>query len=370
MARKYVYRKKCLIALFTVLDFIGNIVFLPVRHSSSKRDEAKDGKILLIRADHIGDVVSATAVIDPLRKTFPRTVIDLLAPSGCADLLAGDPQLNNVLSFDAPWFDRRSFDLKKHFRGWKNLVRIIKSGGYDTVIDLRGDFRHILAMFAAGVPGRISYGITGGGFLLTCEVPYEGVMHEADRNVELLRPLGVSGEAGKVRLSFAAESGKGTSRMRDEAGISGDYAVLHPMPGHSAKEWSIDGFSYVARYLKEKKGLRSVLVGGKGEKDYVHEIVKDSESGAIDLSGRTGLAELGELVKNAKLFVGVDSGPAHIAAACGTPSVVLFSGANDPRQWAPRGDNVRVIYPGEGKDLLYISPKQACRVTDEVLAAG
>lgn len=362
MGKKYVYRKKCFVALFTVLDFIGNVVFLLARRRSPLRNENWCGKILLIRVDHIGDVISAMVVIDSLRKTFPRAVIDFLVPSGCADMLSGNKQLNNVLRFDPPWFDRKPFDLMRHIGGWKELKNIIKDGGYDTVIDLRGDFRHILAMFAAGVESRISYGITGGGFLLTREVSHDGVMHETDRNMELLRPLGVKGEVGKTCVYISEDGAK------DLPDITGDYVVIHPVPGHAAKEWSIDSFSYVVRYLKEEKGLRSVFVGGEGDEAYTGEIVKDSESGAIDLSGRTSLVGLGELIKKAKLFVGVDSGPAHIAAASGTPSVVLFSGANDPCQWAPKGSNVKVICPGEGKDLSYISPKEACRVIDEVLA--
>ncbi|MFH1664555.1 MAG: glycosyltransferase family 9 protein, partial [Candidatus Omnitrophota bacterium] len=81
----------------------------------------------------------------------------------------------------------------------------------------------------------------------------------------------------------------------------------------------------------------------------------------------TNIGTLGAILEKASLFVGVDSGPAHISAAAGIPTIVLFSGANDPAQWAPRGKNVRVIFPGLGNDLSHISTEEVCGVVDEVV---
>ena len=87
----------------------------------------------------------------------------------------------------------------------------------------------------------------------------------------------------------------------------------------------------------------------------------------IRMPGGNGISVLAEIIRGSSLFIGVDSGPAHISAALNVPTIILFSGINDPKQWAPRGSNVRIIYPGPGKDLSPVSPEQVCAAADEVL---
>ncbi len=220
-------------------------------------------------------------------------------------------------------------------------MRVIKNGRYDVAIDLRGDARHILAIFLAGVKRRISYGITGAGFLLTHEVPYEGIKHETERNVDLLSVLGIRNvHLSGVKLSFSGRNKDNTEGLLRKSGLSGPFVVIHPIPGHVGKKWDNRAFAGVIRFLKREKGLLSVLVGSAADIDEIKEIISLAEVEAVNMAGKTTIGTLGGVISGALLFVGVDSGPAHIAAALGVPAIILFSGVNDPRKWAPRGKKV------------------------------
>ncbi|MFH1664925.1 MAG: glycosyltransferase family 9 protein, partial [Candidatus Omnitrophota bacterium] len=328
---KYVFKKKIYTAIFAMIDVIGNVVVFPFRRFRREAPVLAK-KVLLVRVDHIGDVMTATAVLEPFKRRYPGAVIDFMAPVWAGDFLENDPFIDKHIVFNAPWFERGGSGFAAKVKGFFRMVRLIREGNYDAGIDLRGDFRHILAMFLAGLKCRVGYGITGGGFLLTRQVPYEGRLHEAERDMALLGPFGVKGRVNGVSLTFSAEDRKKSAEVLKEAGINGPYMVLHTVPGHASKNWSPDNFARLARYLMDKKKLDILMAGSAGDRGYLKDIIFKGAVGAIDISGLTNIGTLGAILEKASLFVGVDSGPAHISAAAGIPTIVLFSGANDPAQ--------------------------------------
>lgn len=367
---KYVFKKKYLIVLVYLFDAIGYILSLPFKIFEPELTQKKDPRILLIRLDHIGDVINATSVLDPLRRTFPEAGIDLLVPSWAEDIFNDGCPLDGIIKFDAPWFSRKKATPIMHLKGFIRMVRLMADGHYDIAVDLRGDLRHIAAMTMAGIKRRISYGITGGGFMLTAEVPYKGVMHETDRNMALFASLGVHGPSGDTKLYYSDISRREADRVRGEKDIKPPYAVIHTVPGYSMKVWQAEGFAGVIDYITSRKQLRPVMVGSSFDKDYIEKVKTGTGIDVIDLSGMTDLGTLGVIIKDAALFVGIDSGPSHISASMGVPTVILFSGINDPDQWAPHGDNVRVIYPGDGMDLSSVGAEEVCRAIDEVVGGS
>ncbi|MDP8299906.1 MAG: glycosyltransferase family 9 protein [Candidatus Tantalella remota] len=358
---KYVYKKNIYKVLFTILDGIGKIVVFPMRWSP-REETAEAGRILVIRCDHIGDVISSSVVLKPLRKAYPEAVIDLMTSSAGADILKGDSHVDNVIPFTAPWFVRGGKS-ESVLTGVRRMARVIRNGKYDVAIDLRGDVRHIAAMLLAGVRKRISYGITGGGFLLTDEVPYSPPVHETIRNIDLLAPLGIFPDKIAVELRFADSDIADSKALVRASGIKGSYAVIHSASGRSSKNWSPDNFAGILRFLADQKNMIPVVVGGTSDKETIGEQAPET----VDLRGKTGLGMLGPIISEASFFIGLDSGPAHIAAAVGTPTVILFSGTDDPDQWAPNGGNVRVICPGEGKDLSCVTLKEVMEVINKLV---
>jgi len=362
---RYAYKKKIYIFVFTVVDAVGSILFKAVRAFSGKRSERQEvpGRILLIRIDHIGDIINSTVVLEPIRKAFPDAAIDFLAPSWAAEILENNRHLDNVIRFDPPWFDRRVSGFSGQFKGIFSLTDIIRKGDYDLCVDLRGDFRHILAMSLAGVKRRVGYGITGGGFMLTDEVPYEENAHETGKNTRLLKTVGVEADASRVDLEFRDSDREAAGRLVSRESIEGKYAVIHTTPGHNMKEWDRGKFNDIMRYISEEKCFMPVKVGGVA--DPMDPGSKDVR--IVDIAGKTTLGVLYNVIKGASLFVGVDSAPAHMAAAAGVPTIILFSGINDPGRWAPSGTNVKVLYPGAGRDLLGIKVEDVRRMIDEMV---
>jgi ADP-heptose:LPS heptosyltransferase len=120
--------------------------------------------------------------------------------------------------------------------------------------------------------------------------------------------------------------------------------VLHVASGTPAKQWPIDHWQELIGRLVVEHGAQIVLVGTAGDRTMARRILSPVPCpGVADWTGRLDLAELGALLQRSDLFIGADSGPAHLAATVGTPAVVLFSGTNDSRQWRPFGEQVRVV---------------------------
>ena len=365
---KYVFKKTRYRILFGALDILGNIIMFPKKMFRSKKISSFK-KILIIRLDHIGDVINSTAVFKPLRGRYPEAVIDLLVSSQSADIVRNNKDVNDVICFNAPWFERGVRVSYGWLKGLRKMIRIIAEGRYDLCIDLRGDFRHIIAMYFAGVERRIAYGITGGGFLLTDNVIYDGSMHEIERNLCLLRDIGIEDTIGNVEISFPGKEAEKTRDLVKTSGIFGEYAVLHVNPGHDSKIWDNVKFAKVVRYIFCEKGFIPIIVGSARDGEIAAEIqnISGEDIPLKDLTGKTTLGMLYHLVCGARLFVGLDSAPGHIAASCGIPVVTIFSGTNDPAEWAPRGDNVELVYPGEGNNLSVVDPEDVFRGIDEIL---
>ena len=339
----YIFKKKPYVYLFSAIDFLGGILFLPF--SIFKRKAPGNvGKILLIRLDHIGDVVYSTAIPQNLKEHYRGAKITFLVPSAAKDIVMNNPYVDEVICYDAPWFSRNE---KKEFElsSFLMLSEGLKRQGYDLGFDLRGDFRHILLMAMAGIKFRVGYGITGGGFLLHRMVDYREGVHSLEHNLDLLRGMGVKIINFSLQL-YSSE--KDESRINDllkESGLTGeDFIVtVHPYAGYSSKNWLDDRFAELINILKENYKAKIILVGSENDRAKTDELIRISRSTAINAAGRISLVGLYTLLKRSKLFIGLDSGPSHIAASTGKPSVILFSGTNSIQQWGAKGGNAVII---------------------------
>jgi heptosyltransferase-2 len=222
----------------------------------------------------------------------------------------------------------------------------LRSQRYDIAIDVRGDFTVAALMAAIGAKRRVGWPCAGGEFLLTDAVDYVVGRHEVESRHAILKTLG-DAVRGIAAPSFAPS----TEAERFIAHMLGDFRrgprpllVFHVGAGTAAKTWPAAQWRELIGRSIVELDARIILVGGAGDMETARSITHDQFwPGLMDWTARLTLEQLAALARRARVFVGADSGPAHLAAAAGAEVVALFSGSTEPARWRPWGESVRVL---------------------------
>ena len=265
----------------------------------------------MIRLGALGDMVLSFAAFAALRAHHAGDDITLLTTAPFADL-----------SRRAPWFDHVVLDAKPAWWNLPGLARLRRQlRGFDLVYDLQTSSRSSRYFRLAGRP-------PWSGIAPGCSLPHANprrdFMHTLERQHEQLVMAGIT-TFPPPDLSWLAAPGG--------LGLRPPYALLVPgaSPHRPAKRWPAARFAELADLLAGR-GITPVVLGGQAEAPLAAAI-----PAALDLTGRTSHADIATLARGAALAVGNDTGPMHLIAATGCPSVVLFSADSDPALTAPRG---------------------------------
>jgi ADP-heptose:LPS heptosyltransferase len=286
-------------------------------------------RILVIKLGALGDVVQALNACGFIRRYHAADRIALLTAAPFADLARRSGL------FDEIEIDARPGALQ--IFAWLALRRYLRRGRFARVYDLQTSDRSsfYFRLFAPG-PFPEWSGIAKG-----CSHPHANperdFMHTLERQAEQLRMAGIeAAAAGTPDVSFLQAD---ISRFAPPA----PYVLL--VPGGAAhrtrKRWPVERFAAAATELAGR-GLAPVLLG-IGAEAPLAERIRALAPGTIDLAGRTDLADIAALARGARGALGNDTGPMHLIAAAGTPTVVLFSGESDPTLCAPRGPRVTAL---------------------------
>ncbi len=329
--------------LMFCFDQAGTVFALPFGLSKKTLTFHEVRKILVIRLDHIGDVVMTKPAIRALHKKFPHAEIDLLVSEEVAPLFRHAKEIRHVIQSPRSWF-AKNISFGQSYREFFRLLNLIKKKHYDLGIDFRGDVRNILLMSMAGVGYRLGYGITGGGFLLHDNVPYDPAVHQVLSNLRLLESLHILHDNKLLPFEHSNEE---TSVFWQKAGkeLSPSLKprlILHMGSGYPSKRWPAEKFLELIYLLEKEELAQIVLIGTESEKAFMPDL-KPLSDRLIDLRGKTQLSDLPVLFDASDLFVGNDSGPAHIAAAQGLEIVLLASGTNEIRYWYPWTEKLHII---------------------------
>ncbi|NQT96040.1 MAG: glycosyltransferase family 9 protein [Candidatus Omnitrophica bacterium] len=340
---KYIFKNKFYIFIVSIVDFLGNIIFLPFK-IFKKKAPGNIANILVIRLDHIGDVIFSTPIPQNLRAHYRGAKVTFLVGSWAKEIIINNPYVDEVICYDAPWFKRSKggrFKILKFIR----LAAELRRHNYDIGFDLRGDLRHILLMFLGGVKFRVSYGITGGGFMLHKRCVYREGTHSLEHNLDMLRETGVAVKDKDIYIYSSAKDKASVKDFLTRSGISENdtIAVVHPFAGSISKNWLDQRFAQLLMILHKDYDTKAVLVGSEKDKTPIGNIIKASQAPMLNAAGALSLGGLLELINKSKIFIGVDSGPSHIAALHDKPSVILYSGTNSPDEWGPLSKEAVVI---------------------------
>jgi ADP-heptose:LPS heptosyltransferase len=207
-------------------------------------------------------------------------------------------------------------------------------------------------LWLSGARRRVGWACGGGGFLLTESPDFVLDRPEAQSRLALLNTLGIRTATGEdvrlPRFPLADDARNGVDRWLAEQFPAGPPCdrlfVVHVGSGMPAKRWPAEHWRELIRHLAAAPDAQVVLVGSEADRIIAARILAGRPwENVADATGRLRIVELAALADRACVFVGADSGPAHLAAAVGTPVVVLFSGTNSSRQWRPAGQWVRVV---------------------------
>ena len=285
--------------------------------------------ILLIATRHIGDVLLTTPLLRSLRVAYPDARIDMLVYNWTADVLDGNPDVNNVISVNQdPRFSEYATLMKKIFRH------------YDLAVSTLTSDRPILYAFWAAhkrvslvPPYRLKDAwkrwVTQGWVELD-----DWDTHTVIQNLRLCDVLDIHRHYDVV-VPESPDSSETLNTVLPFPWQTTPYAVLHMVPLRFYKRWTIQGWKEVALHL-DVLGLRIVIVGGsdKEEADYVRQFIQNRSPKTVDLTGKLKFAETAKLIGSCKVYVGLDTAVTHLAAATGAPTVALY-GPTNPVKWAP-----------------------------------
>jgi heptosyltransferase I len=344
-------------------------------------------RLLIVRVSAMGDVIHTLPAVDALRQAFPRTFIGWLIEERWAELLCAPgaprrgprsllrPLVDEVHTMRLKAWAKSPFSISTLQRA-ATVWNDVRGARYDAAVDLQGAIRSAVLARLSGA--RVVYGAaepreSPASLWYTRKVVARG-RHVVEQNLSVAEAL-VGHKAAMKSMALPCDLPKDLqaeqriARRLAELGV-GEFAILNPGAGWGAKRWPAERYGEVARKLADQ-GVRSILNYGPGEEELTRRA--EAASGGASEAMSCSISELIALTRRARIFIGGDTGPLHLAAALRVPVVAIF-GPTDPARNGPYGtrsivlrsagsatSHARRAEPDEG--LLAIG-------SDEVIAAA
>ena len=293
-------------------------------------------RILIIKPSSLGDIIHALPTLAVLRSRFPNAWITWLVKNEWAEILDGNPNLNEVLPVN--------FDIMQ----WPSLIRTIRRKSFDLVIDLQGLFRSAFLAKFSGAPIVVGFadGREGSPWFYSHRVPLpipKGKswrlwdMHAVDRNLFVAKFLGASWAVPQFWLPNHDHDQKIVCEWLHASGVkeSDRLVAMAPMTRQAIKNWPVERFIQVAQSLVKFDQVKVLLIGTKDmEVSRLFERVLGVR--LVNFMGKTRVRQLSAVFDRVSLLIANDSAPLHIAAVRGTPIVTIF-GPTNPKATGPYG---------------------------------
>ncbi|MFL6229516.1 MAG: glycosyltransferase family 9 protein [Pyrinomonadaceae bacterium] len=290
-------------------------------------------RVLVVRLRSVGDTVLATPSLVALRRFLPHAQIDLLLEDWVTPLVAGLGEVDGVFSIARGSMSSRI-----------SVARGLRAVGYDVAYNLHGGSTATLLTRASGARHRVGYADYRYSWLHNHRAPPSSELwhrektHSAEQQLALLGWTGVPvSDRPRARLAVNDESAARVAQRLVGAGIGHEqpFALFHPAAAFDSKTWDAANFARVAEHLSAR-GITSVAVVGKDETRIACAFTAQARTTVVAFDDLT-LPEVTALAARASLFIGNDSGIAHIASAVSCPAVVVF-GSSNVAHWRPWSD--------------------------------
>lgn len=292
-------------------------------------------KILVIRPDAIGDCALITPAITLLKEKYPESKIYVLTREYSRDIFTNNPDIEGIILDEI--FEEQN-NIGKIF----NFSKKIKGYGFDLSVHFYNEFAYALCAKMAGIKKRLGDGESKPllFFLYNMRAKQKWgnlTLHEVEHNILLLKPLkiGLKQDTPKMKIVPNKEI---TTLLKEKLGVKdSDFIVgIHLGTGKGNKAWLPERYSKVIDFLSINMGAKVVLTGSKKELPLAKTVLSKCKSKPISLIGETDLEELIAVISIYSMYIGVDTGPLHIAAALQIPTIAIFpTKFVKPSEWGP-----------------------------------
>lgn len=328
--------------------------------------------ILVIDFGQLGDVVLSLPALRAIRERFPSSRITVIVgkPGGEVVQLSGYANETLIVDRVALRDGPKLLSIGKIFK----IIKQVRSRQFDFVIDLHSLSETNLLGFLSGASKRL-YSRRPGRSLdflanFSPRPPVETdhrARHLIDRYLDVLGPVGISGAERSPRLRTRAEDIESIDKLlrKQKAEAGAPLIGFFPGAGHPSRRWPLERFAELAEFLHRNDGVRPIVFAGPEERPLVQQMKSLFPSSTI-IFDRLSIPQLAAGLARLSLLVSNDTGPMHIAAAVGTP-VVLLLDRRAPESYLPLGEQHRVIY---SSTIPEITVDEVYETTRGLLAGG
>ncbi len=312
---------------------------LDIETPAFSKESANDLKnILVIQTAFLGDAVLTLPFLNALKEKYPTAKIAVFCTPEVAEVFERHPAVAELIRFD-----KRGND--KGIRGLWRAADALKSRQFPIAFLPHRSFKSSLIAWLAAIPRRIGFSTSQGRWLLTDVVPFRWGVHDADRNLALLKSVGVQSGSGELSLTPETATVTRIQERMGDAGIKAGDRILGINAGSvwPTKRWLPEGFAAVADRAIRELGMKVIFFGGKSDTEAASQVFASMREKALNWVGQTTLRELIAGVSACTVFLTNDSGPMHIAVATRVPTVAVFGPTTRELGFFPYGPGHLVI---------------------------
>ena len=302
-------------------------------------------RILAVRLDNLGDVLVTTPALHAIKASLPHTRLTLLAGPVGAQVARLNPDIDDLIIYEAPWMDPWH-KLPQDSQREQKMIARIQERHFDGAIIFTSFHQSSLPAaylcYLADIPLRVAASIDGPGSLLTTRHKHpEQMMHEVQRGLDLVSSIGLKTDDLDLVLRVPENARRQVADLLSEHDIdlSRPLVVVHPGCSMPARTYPWEMYAQVVDLLVERLGATAALTGAPDERALVERVLGrlrgHTRRASIALAGALSFEQFCALIEAADLTITNNTGPMHISAAVKTPVIALFALTNPPEQWGP-----------------------------------
>jgi 3-deoxy-D-manno-octulosonic-acid transferase/heptosyltransferase-1 len=302
--------------------------------------------ILIVKLSAIGDVIHALPSLAALRKLYPEANITWVIEDASSDLISGHPYLDRVIvSHRKQWIDDlKKGHITKPIKEIRDFIDDLRKQPYDLVVDFHGLIKSAIIVLLSSGKRKLGYDSMQelSGLFLNEKIPEDMHKHAVDRYLDFLRYLGSDIKDPEFLIPIGEENINRVDELLQRNAIDKNrrFVAVNPVALWDTKLWADEKFADLCDMITDELGVSVVFTGSDHRK--LEHIQSRMKSLSVNLGGRTTLRDLAYLYRRSSLLITTDSGPMHLAAAMGIPTIALF-GPTDPARTGPYGKGHVVI---------------------------